>query len=114
MGYSPNEMALAAQVEGVVRGMLSLELDYFGFVFQDRSVHHAIANRQLFFPSHRNSIAAAGILRVAQRIPAFWDRPVSDSARRIEADARRTLAAFRPATASRHPAPGGFPLQGPA
>jgi flagellar biosynthesis protein FlhG len=114
MGYSPDEMILAAQIQGVARKMLSLELDFFGFVYHDRQVHHAIANRQLFLPNNRNHIAAIGISRVAQRIPAFWDRPVSDSARRIEIDARRTLAAFRRTTASSQPAPGGFPLQGPA
>jgi flagellar biosynthesis protein FlhG len=114
MGYSPGEMALAVQVENLARRMLSLELDFFGFVFHDRSVHRAATNRQLFLPSNRSSIAAAGILRIAQRISEFWDRPVPDSAIRIEADARRTFAAFKPAAAPSHPAPAGLAPQGHA
>ncbi|MCP4003261.1 MAG: MinD/ParA family protein [bacterium] len=101
MGYSSDEMGVAAKIQEAAREHLSLELDFFGFVFHDRSVHRAIAERQPFLPSKRKSISAAGILRTAQRIRTFWDRSVNDSARRVEVDARRTHAAFRLA-----PAPG--------
>ena len=94
MGYAPDEMALAGRIETIAREMLCIELEFFGFVFQDAAVHHAITKRQNFLPHNRNNIAAEGILHTAQRIRNYWDRPVPDSARRIEADARRTLESF--------------------
>ncbi len=95
MGYSPGEMALAQQIEKVAREMLCVEVEFFGFVFQDAAVHRAIGAREIFLPHNRGSIAAAGLLRTAERIEKFWDRPVSDSARRIEADARKTFESFQ-------------------
>jgi hypothetical protein len=96
MGYEPDELALTGKIKETARERLCIDLEFFGFVFQDAAVHHAIANRQTFLPHNRDSIAAAGILRAAHRIENFWDRPVSDTAERIEADARKTFEAFQP------------------
>jgi hypothetical protein len=40
----------------------------------------SVQERKAFLPNFRDSIAARSIVRIAQRIAKYWNRPIKDSA----------------------------------
>lgn len=80
MGEHPDDIKIASQISRTLGEILSIEADYFGFVYRDKSVVSAIRNGDSFLPNNRNSLAAENLVRIAQRIVKFWHRPVKDSA----------------------------------
>ena len=48
--------------------MLAIEPDFFGLVPCDPAVRQALAAREPFLPSHRESLAGCSILKIAERI----------------------------------------------
>lgn len=80
MGEHPDEIKMANQIDKSLLDILSLEADYFGFVFSDPAVRQSVKERTAFLPHHRDTIAAESISRIAGRIIKFWDRPVEKSA----------------------------------
>jgi len=83
MGDHPADLKIAEQIDASLKEMLSIEVDYFGFVFNDSRVRQSIKKRISFLPHYRNSRPAENIERIAERIVKFWDRPVGDSADRL-------------------------------
>jgi len=83
MADHPDDMIIAAQVNKILSSSLSLEVDYFGFVFNDTDVRQSIKKRTSFLPNYRESITAKSIVQIAERIVKFWDKPVKGSAERI-------------------------------
>jgi MinD-like ATPase involved in chromosome partitioning or flagellar assembly len=80
MGEDPDDSKMAFKISQILGEILSIEADYFGFVFKDRSVLTSIRRRHPFLPNYRNSVAAENIVRMARRVEKFWDQPVKDSA----------------------------------
>jgi flagellar biosynthesis protein FlhG len=80
MGENPDDSRMAFKISKTLGEILSVEADYFGFVFKDRSVLASIRNRHPFLPNYRSSLAAENIVRIANRIVKFWHQPVQDSA----------------------------------
>jgi flagellar biosynthesis protein FlhG len=80
MGENPGDAQMAAKISHTMGNILSIEADYFGFVYKDRTVVSSIRKRQPFLPNYRDSQAAENIDRIARRIEKFWDQPVKDSA----------------------------------
>lgn len=84
MGFNPNDSLVAANLSRTLSKILSIEADYFGFVFSDSSVRKSIRQRTVFLPGYRGSMAADNIMRIAVRIDKYWQRPVRDSARLLQ------------------------------
>jgi flagellar biosynthesis protein FlhG len=80
MAENPDDAKMAFQISRTLGEVLSIEADYFGFVYRDNSVVTAIRSSNPFLPNYRNSLAAENIVRIAQRIVKFWHQPVKDSA----------------------------------
>ena len=80
MGVHPDEIKIAEQISNSLERSLSISADYFGFIFEDPSVRESIKRRTLLFPQYRENMAARCIVRIADRIVKFWERPVKDSA----------------------------------
>ena len=80
MGENPDDSKMAFKISQTLGEILSIEADYFGFVFKDRSVLSAVRNRRVFLPNYRNSLPAENIARIAHRIEKFWNQPVKESA----------------------------------
>ena len=80
MGENPDDSKMAFKISQTLGNILSIEADFFGFIFKDRSVLSSIRSRNPFLPNYRNSLAAENITRIASRIVNFWNRPVKDSA----------------------------------
>jgi len=80
MGENPDDSKMAFKISQTLGDILSIEADYFGFIFRDRSVLSAIRSSNPFLPYYPKSLAAENITRIASRIVKFWNRPVEDSA----------------------------------
>jgi len=80
MAENPDDAKMAFQISRTLGEVLSIEADYFGFVYRDNFVVTAIRSSNPFLPNYRNSLAAENIVRIAQRIVKFWHQPVKDSA----------------------------------
>jgi flagellar biosynthesis protein FlhG len=80
MGENPDDSKMAFKISQTLGSILSIEADYFGFIFRDRSVLSSIRSSNPFLPCYPNSLAAENITRIANRIVKFWNRPVEDSA----------------------------------
>jgi flagellar biosynthesis protein FlhG len=83
MGLGPEESRIALSLRRSLTEVLAIETDFFGFVFQDPAVGHALAARKPFLPAFRDSLAGRSILKIAERIVKFWPYPVPDSAARM-------------------------------
>ena len=80
MGENPEDSRMAFKISQTLGDILSIEADYFGFIFKDKSVPMSVRNRSTFLPNYRDSLAAENIVRIAHRIVKFWERPIKDSA----------------------------------
>lgn len=80
MGEHPEQVRMAEQISASLEDILSLEADYFGFIFEDSSVRQSVKQRTPFLNHYENSIAAESIKRIAERIVKFFDKPVTNSA----------------------------------
>ncbi len=79
-GEHPDEMSLTHQISKSAKDILGIETDYFGYIFNDRSVRKSVLMRQAFLPNFSESLAAENIFRIAERIVRYWNEPISDSA----------------------------------
>jgi flagellar biosynthesis protein FlhG len=80
MGEHPDEIKIAAQINKSLEDSLSINADYFGFIFHDMAIGQSVKKRTVFMTSYRDSMAAENIKRIADRIVQYWDRHVTNSA----------------------------------
>lgn len=80
MGDHPDEIKISGQISTRLESTLSLEVDYFGFVFEDPAVRQSVKKRSALIPHYRESMAAKNIERIAERIVKYWNRPIENSA----------------------------------
>jgi len=88
MGDHPDDMKISGQIDNILGSSLSLEVDYFGFVFNDATVRQSVKNRSVFLPRYRESLTAKSIVQIAERIVKYWDSQVKGSAGLIYQHAR--------------------------
>jgi flagellar biosynthesis protein FlhG len=81
LGEQPDDIKISEQIDISLENNLSLQADYFGFIFDDPAVRRSIKKRTPLLLYDWESVAARAIVRVAERIVKFWDRPVKNSAR---------------------------------
>lgn len=91
----PAQIAVAGQIDRGLRNALGMEADYFGMVFRDPAVSGLVDARRPLVASAPDTLAAAGIRQLAERVQKFWDKPVADSARRVAQRAAELLEAHR-------------------
>ena len=100
MGENPADSRMAFKISQTMGEILSIQADYFGFVFKDRSVLSSIRNRHAFLPNYRSSLACENINRIAMRILKFWHQPVQDSAALLFNHVKRDFESRRTSTAA--------------
>jgi len=79
MGEHPDEIKIAEQINNSLESNLGLRVDYFGFIFYDASVRQSVKERIAFLPNYQESKAAKSIVRVAERIANYLNKPVDNS-----------------------------------
>ena len=83
-GEHPDEIEIAEQVERNLKEILSLQVDYFGFVFRDPSVSRSVRKGVAPFLCHSDGVAAANVRRTAERIEKFWGKSLQGTAQLIQ------------------------------
>jgi flagellar biosynthesis protein FlhG len=92
MGRHPDELELTRKIDRSLRQALSIEVDHFGFVFEDPAVRRGVREGAPFLPLRADSPAGRAVIRVAERIARFWDREIPESAERVRSGAAEDLA----------------------
>ena len=75
MGDHPGDLLILDKLKSTLRQGLSIEADYFGFLFHDEMIRKAAKNREVLILNYRNSRAAKGIIGIARRIERLWEEP---------------------------------------
>jgi flagellar biosynthesis protein FlhG len=83
-GEHPDQLQVADQISKNLTSILSIEADYFGFVFYDEAVRLSVFNPAKRVVQSRECPAVRSVYQIAKRIEKFWDRKVQDSARRLK------------------------------
>ncbi|MBU8849085.1 MAG: P-loop NTPase [Desulfobacterales bacterium] len=79
MGEHPDEIKLSEQINKNLKSILSIEIDYFGFIFNDPAVRQSIKKKIPFIPCYRKKMTTQNIERIAKRIEKYWNKPVNNS-----------------------------------
>ncbi len=80
MGGHPDDLKILDAIDCSIRQILSIEVDYFGFLFADPAVRESVLGRKVLLSSHPESPAAQGITHIARRVSRFWNAPIPNSA----------------------------------
>jgi flagellar biosynthesis protein FlhG len=89
VGMSPDDLEILTVLDRTLRFMLELEVDYIGFVPEDRAVVDAVRKKTALMKHNPKSYAAQDIIRLAKRIIKLWDQPIPDSARHLQQITRK-------------------------
>jgi len=91
MGNHPDELKVASQISDSLSNILSLDVDYFGYIFYDSSVRESVQKQVPYLTHFRSSPAAKNIVRIGERIVKYWDKSVEDSAGRLMHNVRKAF-----------------------
>lgn len=83
MGEHPDEVRLAEQINNSLDSVLSLEIDYFGFIFEKSTVRKSVKKGTTLILHYQESMVAESIKQIVERIVKFWDSPVDNSDQRL-------------------------------
>jgi flagellar biosynthesis protein FlhG len=90
MGEHPDEIKLSEQIDNNLMNILSMEVDYFGFIFNDPAVRQSIKEKIPFIPCNRKTMTTKNIEHIANRIVKYWNKPIDKSAQRLLNHTRKT------------------------
>ena len=95
MGDSADELKILRRIDDILKTRLSIEADYFGFIYYDDVVRRSVQNRETLFAHYPQCIASKSIKHVARRITKIWDQPVENSMVRLFEDTKRKQALWK-------------------
>ena len=95
MGDSFDELKVLRRIDDVLKTRLSIEADYFGFIYYDDVVRRSVQNSKTLFSRYPDCIASKSIKHVARRITKIWDQPVEKSMVRLFEDTKRKQASWK-------------------
>jgi flagellar biosynthesis protein FlhG len=83
VGEHPNELEFLEQVSQTAKEVLSLELEYFGFIFFDPAVRESIKQHTALIPHKRDSQVARDFFHLAERVVDSWNGSIPNSAEHL-------------------------------
>lgn len=83
MGEHPDEIKISGQISNSLKSILSIDVDYLGFIFNDPAVRQSIKKKIPFIPYYRENMTTGNIEHIAERIVKYWNRPIDNSALRL-------------------------------
>ncbi len=87
LGTHPDELKVTPKIDRSLREMLSVDVDHFGFVFDDPAVRASVREGVPFLTRHEDRPAGKALIQLAERVDRFWNQAIPESARRIHARA---------------------------
>lgn len=82
-GENPKEIRIADQISRGLESNISVEVDYFGFIFDDSAVRQSVKKQIAFLPNFQESLAGKSIMRIAKRIVKYWNKPINNSSQHL-------------------------------
>jgi len=83
MGDHPDDLHLTNKVESTIRQTLSIEVDYFGYIFYDHNVRQASRQKEPMLTFMPKSPFAICIQDIAARIVNIWHKEINKSGERL-------------------------------
>lgn len=83
LGENPREIGVADQISRGLESNISVGVDYFGFIFDDSAVRQSVKKQIAFLPNFQESLAAKSIMRIAERIVNYWNKPIDNSSQHL-------------------------------
>jgi flagellar biosynthesis protein FlhG len=80
LGEHPDELRVTGQISKSLETVLSLTVEYFGFIFYDPAVRQSVREQKALLPNWPECVAAENIYRIARRVDKYWGAAVRDSA----------------------------------
>lgn len=78
-GESPDELKILSLIEYSVKNNISIDLSFFGFIFNDQNVKNSIKNNDIFIEKYPDSVAAKDIRQISDRIIKFSNKKIENS-----------------------------------
>lgn len=94
MGNHLDDIKIAEQINTTLNHILSIEADYFGFIFEDPDVRQSVKNRTVFFDTRPNSVTGMNLRCIADRIIKYWNRSIENSHRLLWESTRKFCSAY--------------------
>lgn len=88
LGEHPDELKVTGQISKSLETVLSLSVEYFGFIFNDPAVRQSVREQKALLPNWPECEAAENIYRIARRVAKYWGVPVRKSAALLEETVR--------------------------
>lgn len=76
----PEDLQILKQIDASLEKTLSIEVDHFGFIFEDNAVADSIRRQVPFIVNYPDSVAGKNILLIAEKVAESWNENISDSA----------------------------------
>ena len=87
----PEELGITRQIDAGLESVLSMALDYFGFLVTDPGIRRSLNEQTVFVRRFPDGAVGKSLARIAARIVRYWTTPVKNSAQRILAEAAKIL-----------------------
>jgi len=95
MGDYPDELKLANKIDITIRQNLSIEVEYFGYIFYDDNVRKCARKKTPLMVTYPDSIASLSISDIARRITKIWSRTIDKSALRLLEDTKKKYSVWK-------------------
>jgi len=83
MGDHPDDLLMTNKVDSTIRQTLSIEVDYFGYIFYDHEVRQAVRGKEPLLISLPKRPFSICIKDIARRIVKIWDKDINKSGERL-------------------------------
>ena len=83
MGDHPDDLLMTNKVDSTLRQTLSIEVDYFGYIFYDPEVRQATRQKEPLMVSLNKRPFTICIQDIARRIVNIWDKDINKSGERL-------------------------------
>ena len=93
LGEHPDELKVTGQISKSLATVLSLTVEYFGFIFYDPAVRQSVREQKALLSNWPQCVAAENIYRIAKRVDKYWGATVGNSATLLEETVREFFTA---------------------
>jgi len=83
MGDHPDELLMTNKIDTTLLQTLSLQVDYFGYIFYDSQVRQAVRKKDPLLMTIPKSPFTIGVSDIARRIVNIWEKDINKSGERL-------------------------------
>jgi flagellar biosynthesis protein FlhG len=95
MGEHPDELDVCEKIANTISQSLSIECDFFGFIFFDNFVRKSSKKGEILLAQYPGTISSKSIVQIAKRIIKNWDNTFDDSASLLKQDTKEKYSTWK-------------------